>query len=232
MENNKKLYRRVRFFVSDLFLRHFADKLVDNPPGQRSQSISEVLRDWDGQTRVYDKQWRGSIELRVSLKPDVFLSMRQIEAQGLSRHEWFMQAFACYVERNRVINSSSLDEDDDDELTPKRLEYLRQTLLSMRASLTEQIQTLSKQNIKYEVGDEIDHATSYQDIMERHQKISRAHTQLREVEAALVRMEQGEYGYCEKTGEPIGWRRLKANPVARLSIYAQERTEWLAKTVG
>ncbi len=48
---------------------------------------------------------------------------------------------------------------------------------------------------------------------------------LREIEAALVRIEDGTYGICEVTGQPIGKERLKAMPTARLSIEAQEELE-------
>ena len=45
------------------------------------------------------------------------------------------------------------------------------------------------------------------------------------IDAALQRIEDGTYGYCEETGEPIGLRRLDARPIATLSIEAQERHE-------
>ena len=45
------------------------------------------------------------------------------------------------------------------------------------------------------------------------------------IDAALRRLDEGDYGYCEETGEPIGVRRLDARPIATLSIEAQERHE-------
>jgi len=45
------------------------------------------------------------------------------------------------------------------------------------------------------------------------------------IEAALARIDEGTYGYCEETGEPISLRRLDARPIATLSIEAQERHE-------
>jgi len=53
---------------------------------------------------------------------------------------------------------------------------------------------------------------------------------LREIEAALERIEEGTYGICEVTGKPIGLERLKAIPTARLSIEAQEEQE--ARALG
>jgi DnaK suppressor protein len=45
------------------------------------------------------------------------------------------------------------------------------------------------------------------------------------IDAALARIEDGTYGYCEETGEPIAIKRLEARPIATLSIEAQERHE-------
>jgi DnaK suppressor protein len=45
------------------------------------------------------------------------------------------------------------------------------------------------------------------------------------IDAALARIDDGTYGYCEETGEPISLRRLEARPIATLSIEAQERHE-------
>jgi DnaK suppressor protein len=45
------------------------------------------------------------------------------------------------------------------------------------------------------------------------------------IDAALMRLDEGTYGYCEETGEPISLRRLDARPIATLSIEAQERHE-------
>jgi len=50
------------------------------------------------------------------------------------------------------------------------------------------------------------------------------------IDEALDRIDRGEYGYCEETGEPIGIRRLEARPVATLSIEAQERHERMERT--
>ena len=48
---------------------------------------------------------------------------------------------------------------------------------------------------------------------------------LKKIESALVRIDEGDYGYCEETGEEIGLQRLEARPVATLSVEAQERRE-------
>ena len=55
---------------------------------------------------------------------------------------------------------------------------------------------------------------------------------LKKVEAAIVRIDLGDYGYCEETGEPIGIQRLMARPTATLTIEAQERRELKQKMYG
>ena len=55
---------------------------------------------------------------------------------------------------------------------------------------------------------------------------------LAQIDKALKRIEEGEYGFCEETGEPIGLERLEARPIARFSIDAQERWELRQKHMG
>ena len=55
---------------------------------------------------------------------------------------------------------------------------------------------------------------------------------IKKVQQALVRIESGEYGYCEETGEPIGLKRLLARPTATLSIEAQQRRELRQRQFG
>ena len=55
---------------------------------------------------------------------------------------------------------------------------------------------------------------------------------LKKVEAAIRRIDEGEYGYCEETGDPIGVARLMARPTATLSLEAQQRRELKQKMYG
>ena len=55
---------------------------------------------------------------------------------------------------------------------------------------------------------------------------------LKKIDQALSRIDDGSYGYCEETGEPIGLQRLIARPTATLSIEAQERRELKQKLYG
>ena len=58
----------------------------------------------------------------------------------------------------------------------------------------------------------------------------RARKLISKIDEALARIEDGSYGYCEETNEPIGIKRLEARPIATLSLEAQERHERMEKT--
>ena len=70
-----------------------------------------------------------------------------------------------------------------------------------------------------------DRATSETDRALELRARDRQRKLIAKIDAALARIEDGSYGYCEETGEPIGLRRLEARPIATLSLEAQERHE-------
>ena len=73
--------------------------------------------------------------------------------------------------------------------------------------------------------DIVDQASSYTDKNVEMRAINRQIKLISKIDAALVRIKDGTYGFCEDTGEPIGIKRLIARPVATLSISAQEKHE-------
>ena len=73
--------------------------------------------------------------------------------------------------------------------------------------------------------DVVDQASSYTDKSVEMKALNRSRKLISKINAALQRLKDGTYGYCEQTGEPIGLKRLMARPVATLSIEAQERHE-------
>ncbi|HEX5998682.1 MAG TPA: RNA polymerase-binding protein DksA [Hyphomicrobiaceae bacterium] len=70
-----------------------------------------------------------------------------------------------------------------------------------------------------------DRATSETDRALELRDRDRKRKLIAKIDAALARIEDGSYGYCEETGEPIGLKRLDARPIATLSVEAQERHE-------
>lgn len=123
--------------------------------------------------------------------------------------------------------------DKGEFMNPVMLEYFRQKLMSWRAELlresSETIQQtlqgteLQKPDLADRASAETDHALELR-TRDRERKL------ISKINEALLRIEQGEYGYCEETGEPISVGRLDARPIATLSLEAQERHERMEKT--
>ena len=73
--------------------------------------------------------------------------------------------------------------------------------------------------------DIVDQASSYTDKTVEMKALNRSRKLIAKIDAALKRLKDGTYGYCDETGEPIGLKRLIARPVATLTIEAQEKHE-------
>jgi DnaK suppressor protein len=108
-----------------------------------------------------------------------------------------------------------------------QLAYFRQKLLRWRSDLLreaeETLSSLSQGGIAE--ADLTDRASVETDRALELRTRDRARKLIAKIDQALERIENGTYGYCEETGEPIGLKRLEARPIATLSIEAQERHE-------
>ena len=116
------------------------------------------------------------------------------------------------------------------ELTDAQLKELKKLLETKLASLTSEVNELENDltdddNDEKAAPDEVDRS-SFEEEMQRTQLVldGKKHLQF-EVMEALKRMEEGHYGVCEETEEPIGYKRLSASPWTRLSIEAQQELE-------
>ncbi|MGE5475823.1 MAG: RNA polymerase-binding protein DksA [Bacteroidales bacterium] len=111
-------------------------------------------------------------------------------------------------------------------------EYFRQKLLAWRAELLrESDETLAHlQEGGLQEPDIADRASAETDRALELRTRDRERKLIAKIDAALGRIADGSYGYCEETGEPITIRRLEARPIATLSIEAQERHERLERT--
>ena len=105
--------------------------------------------------------------------------------------------------------------------------YFRNKLLAWKEEIIRQTrETLDELNRTSEQHADIaDRATSETDRALELRARDRQRKLVSKINAALARIEDGTYGYCEETGEPISLRRLDARPIATLSIEAQERHE-------
>jgi DnaK suppressor protein len=122
--------------------------------------------------------------------------------------------------------------EDEEFMNPLQLEYFRQKLLRWRAELLAEsmgvLQHLREENLGEP--DLNDRASLETERALELRTRARERRLISKIDAALRRIEQGTYGYCEETDEPIGIRRLEARPIATLSIEAQERHERMERT--
>ena len=134
-----------------------------------------------------------------------------------------------------VIVPTNYDPNKDKKgyMNPIMLEYFRQKLVSWRSELiressdtiahTLQETELQQPDLADRASAETDHALELR-TRDRERKL------ISKINEALIRIDDGEYGFCEETGEPIGVARLEARPVATLSLEAQERHEKMERT--
>ncbi|MBO39654.1 MAG: RNA polymerase-binding protein DksA [Rhodospirillaceae bacterium] len=116
-------------------------------------------------------------------------------------------------------------------MNAKQREYFRQRLLRWRSELLRETnQTLQNlQEESLQAPDIADRASAETDRAVELRTRDRERKLVQKIDEALKRIEEGEYGYCEETGEPISLRRLEARPIATLSLEAQERHERLER---
>jgi DnaK suppressor protein len=117
--------------------------------------------------------------------------------------------------------------DDEPFMNERQREYFRRKLLAWKDEiLRESRETLAAlQNESENHPDLADRASSETDRAIELRARDRQRKLIAKIDAALSRIDDGTYGYCEETGEPIALKRLEARPIATLSIEAQERHE-------
>ncbi|KAF2992786.1 RNA polymerase-binding protein DksA [Methylocystis sp. MJC1] len=117
--------------------------------------------------------------------------------------------------------------DDEPFMCDRQREYFRRKLLAWKEDiLQESRETLAAlQNENENHPDLADRASSETDRAIELRARDRQRKLIAKIDAALGRLDDGTYGYCEETGEPISLKRLDARPIATLSIEAQERHE-------
>ncbi|HEY9536148.1 MAG TPA: RNA polymerase-binding protein DksA [Kiloniellaceae bacterium] len=122
--------------------------------------------------------------------------------------------------------------EDEEFMNPVMREYFRLKLLQWKADLQrESGETLQHlQEVSLQEPDIADRASLETDRSLELRTRDRERKLISKIDAALRRIEENSYGYCEETGEPISLRRLEARPIATLSIESQERHERMERT--
>jgi RNA polymerase-binding transcription factor len=117
--------------------------------------------------------------------------------------------------------------DKEPFMNERQREYFRAKLLAWREDILkeakETLQHLQEENQNHP--DLADRASSETDRAIELRARDRQRKLIAKIDEALARIDDGTYGYCEETGEPISLRRLEARPIATLSVEAQERHE-------
>ena len=136
------------------------------------------------------------------------------------------------VETSVILPPDYKPSADEEYMNEMQVEYFRQKLLDWKKSLLAQSQDTLEELRQGGLNqpDELDRASMETDKALDLRTKDRARKLISKINDALKRIEDGTYGYCEETGEPIGVERLDARPVATLSIEAQERHERMEKT--
>lgn len=117
--------------------------------------------------------------------------------------------------------------EDEPYMNPRQVDYFRRKLMAWRDDILrgsgETLRQLKEEDTR--LPDQSDWASAEIQRSFELRTRDRERKLLSKIDAALRRIDDGTYGYCEETDEPIGLRRLEARPIATLSIEAQERHE-------
>jgi len=116
---------------------------------------------------------------------------------------------------------------DEDFMSPRQIEYFRRRLLDWKKQIFNEAETTLAvlQSEPLREPDLNDRASSETDWSIELRTRDRQRKLIAKIDAALRRIDDGEYGYCEVTGEPISLGRLEARPIATMTVEAQERHE-------
>ena len=137
--------------------------------------------------------------------------------------------------KRRVVDSDALihgitpysSASGEEYMSDEQLEHFREILLAWKRELMEEVDRTvhHMQDEASNFPDPNDRATQESEFGLELRTRDRERKLLKKIESALLRIDDGSYGYCEETGEEIGLKRLEARPVATLCVEAQERRE-------
>ena len=120
----------------------------------------------------------------------------------------------------------------EEYMSPQQTEHFKNILFSWKKMLMTEAEK-TKDHMKQDsskLSDPNDAATQEEEFRLELRTRDRERKLISKIDQALSRIDDGSYGYCEDTGEPIVIKRLEARPIATLSIEAQERHEKMEKT--
>ena len=132
-----------------------------------------------------------------------------------------------------LTDEELLGMDAADYMNERQLAFFRRRLLELKAEIAANQSETAEHLKETEVAaDPADRATREEEQAIELRARDRERKLLRKIDQALARIEDGRYGFCDETGEPIGLPRLLARPTAMLSVEAQERRERRERSYG
>ena len=128
---------------------------------------------------------------------------------------------------SEILDDRTVLSEDSPFMNDRQKEYFKQKLLAWKADILkearETLEVLANENSHQ--ADAADRASSETDRSIELRARDRQRKLISKIDAALQRIEDNSYGYCEETGEPISLKRLDARPIATMSLEAKERHE-------
>jgi DnaK suppressor protein len=126
-----------------------------------------------------------------------------------------------------VLSPDYRPSDDEPFMNERQREYFRRRLINWKEEILreskETLQNLAQETLSH--ADLADRASTEAERANELRTRDRQRKLISKIDSALRRIDEGTYGFCEETGDPITLRRLEARPIATLSLEAQERHE-------
>lgn len=155
--------------------------------------------------------------------------------RGIHRGNCGQQLKESHLAQKKKIQSEAelLKMPKADYMNEAQLEFFRERLVEMQKQIRENagMTTEHLRELSF-APDPADRATIEEEHALELRTRDRERKLLKKIESSIKRIDSGEYGWCEETGEPIGLQRLLARPTATLSVEAQERRELRQKMYG
>ena len=132
-----------------------------------------------------------------------------------------------------ITKEELLSMPEDDYMNDIQLAYFKSILEQQKSEMLEDMENVKKEISASEHNADMgDVATTYELQQLALKRVDRERKLLNKINKTLASIRDGEYGYCEATGEEIGLKRMIARPTATMTIGAKERQEFKEKTIG
>jgi len=170
---------------------------------------------------------KSGVEMKGNTAPDKAAATAKPEAERQKAATSVAMVKPQAVPARVVLPENYKPTESEPFMSPVQRHYFKLKLLNWKEEILRQtretLQGMHEDTVQY--ADLADRATSETDRALELRARDRQRKLISKIDAALARIEDGSYGYCEETGEPIGLKRLDARPIATLSLEAQERHE-------